>query len=229
MKRGTPHMNPAGIPSPMPEGQSRGSPSGMNFMPGAQMDPNMSQQYFMKNGMDPNMVGAIPNMRPPSSHPAGGFNAQGMAANQMAMNQAQRQQGVNGNWQAGPNGQMIPGPQGGPQQVMGQGTQQRPMAPPAAPAATNGRTQPPSPQQNAAPPTPQQGNKAAPKKKNDAKESKAKVNLFALMYYFVEMLTLMTAGYKEGKYRNDWCHTIHRFSTRTCYSYSRDADHTRSP
>jgi len=90
------------------------------------------------------------------------------------MNQGQRQQSVNGNWQAGPNGQMIPGPQGGPQQVMGQGGQQRPMAPPAAPAVTNGRTQPPSPQQNAAPPTPQQGNKAAPKKKNDAKDSKAK-------------------------------------------------------
>ncbi|RQM07371.1 hypothetical protein DH86_00003101 [Scytalidium sp. 3C] len=35
MKR-TPLMNPAGIPSPLPEGQSRGSPSGMNFnMPGA--------------------------------------------------------------------------------------------------------------------------------------------------------------------------------------------------
>lgn len=176
MKRGTPHMNPAGIPSPMPEGQSRGSPSGMNFnMPGAQMDPNMSQQYFMKNGMDPTM--GMPNgMRPPSSHPAGGFNAQGMAANQMVMNQAPRQPSVNGTWQNGPNGQMIPGPaQGGPQQVMGQGTPQpRPMAPPAAPAAPNGRTQPSSPQQNAAPPTPQQSNKANPKKKNDAKETKAK-------------------------------------------------------
>src|SRR6266536_2508914 len=29
MKRGTPHMNSAGMPSPLPEGQSRGSPSGL--------------------------------------------------------------------------------------------------------------------------------------------------------------------------------------------------------
>lgn len=231
MKRGTPHMNAAGIPSPMPEGQSRGSPSGMNFnMAGAQMDPNMSQQYFLKNGMDPNMVGAMPNgMRPPSSHPAGGFNAQGMAPNPMSMvQQAQRQQNVNGNWQAGPNGQMMPIPaQGGPQQTMGQGTpQQRPMPPPAAPAAANGRTQTSSPQQNVAPPTPQQTNKANPKKKNDGKETKAKVNIFALIYYLVEMLTLMTAGYKEGKRHNHWCYAFRRVSTRTCHSYTCDTDHT---
>jgi hypothetical protein len=186
MKRGTPHMNPAGIPSPMPEGQSRGSPSNMGFMPGTQMDPNMSQQYFMKNGMDPNMVGAMPNgMRPPSSHPAGGFNPQGMAANQMTMaQQAQRQQSVNGAW-PGQNGQMMAGqPQGGPQQ-MGQNTpQQRPMPPPAAPGVVaNGRTQPSSPQQNAQPPTPQPSNKNNPKKgKGDTKDSKAKVNPIALKY-----------------------------------------------
>lgn len=205
MKRGTPHMNNAGIPSPMPEGQSRGSPSGMNFnMAGGQMDPNMNQQYFMKNGMDPTMVGgAMPNgMRPPSSHPAGGFNAQAMAANQMNMAQQGQRQQPNGNWQAGPNGQMIPGPgQGGPQQVMGQGTpQQRPMAPPAAPGnVPNGRTQPSSPQQNAAPPTPQQGNKPNPKKKNDTKETKAKVNLFALMDFFCGNVDIDDSGLQRIK------------------------------
>ena len=175
MKR-TPHMNNAGMPSPLPEGQSRGSPSGMNFnMPGGQMDPNIAQQYFkMNNGMDPNMAGIMPNgMRPPSSHPGGGFNGQ-MTPQQMAM----AQQRANPNWQAGPNGPMIPGPnQGGPQQPMGQGTpQQRAMPPPSAVPAgntANGRTNPSSPQQGAAPPTPSQGNKANPKKKNDAKETKA--------------------------------------------------------
>jgi len=175
MKRGTPHMNPAGIPSPMPEGQSRGSPSNMGFIPGPPMDPNMNPQYFMKNNMDPNMVNAMPNgMRPPSSHPAGGFNAQGMAPNQMTMaQQAQRQQSVNGAW-PGQNG-MMPGQAQGPQQGMGQGTpQQRPMAPPAAPVVANGRTQTSSPQQNAAPPTPQQSNKAKPNKKTETKDAKAK-------------------------------------------------------
>jgi len=183
MKR-TPHLNAAGIPSPLPEGQARDSPNNMNFMPG-QMDPNMNPQYFVKNGMDPNM--AMPNgMRPPSSHPPG-FNAQGMTPNQMAIARESR----NGNWQ-GPNGQMMPG-QGGPQQPMpqGQGTpQQRPMPPPAAPGAVpNGRTQPPSPQQNAnAPPTPQQGNKANPKKnKNDAKDAKSKVkNTLCLSFFLLK-------------------------------------------
>ena len=190
MKRGTPHMNPAGMPSPLPEGQSRGSPSGMNFnMPGSQMDPNMAPQYFKMNGMDPNMVGAMPNgMRPPSSHPGGGFAGQ-MTPQQMAMAQ-QRQVAANANWQTGPNGQMMPGPnQGGPQQPMGQGTsQQRAMPPPSAVPAgnvANGRTQPSSPQQPAAPPTPQQGNKANPKKKNEAKETKAaKVYFYCVNGYF---------------------------------------------
>lgn len=142
------------------------------------MDPNMAPQYFKMNGMDPNMVGAMPNgMRPPSSHP-GGFVNGNMTTQQMAMAQQQRQAAANTNWQTGPNGQIIPGPnQGQPPQPMGQGTpQQRAMPPPSAvPAgsAANGRTQPSSPQQGAAPPTPQQGNKAAPKKKNDAKETKA--------------------------------------------------------
>lgn len=207
MKRGTPHMNPGGMPSPAPEGQSRGSPSGMNFnIPGGQMDPNMAQQYFKMNGMDPNMVSAMPNgMRPPSSHPGGGFVNGNMTPQQMAMAQQQRQAAANANWPAGPNGQMMPGPnQGGPPQPMGQGTpqQQRAMPPPAAvPAvnAANGRTQPSSPQQGAAPPTPLQGNKAPLKKKGDAKETKAaKVYFYCVSGIFVEMLTLMTAGYKEG-------------------------------
>ena len=190
MKRATPHMNPAGMPSPLPEGQSRGSPSGMNFnMPGGQMDPNMAPQYFKMNGMDPNMVGAMPNgMRPPSSHPGGGFNGQ-MTPQQMAMAQQRQQAVANANWQTGPNGQMMPGPnQGGPQQPMGQGTpQQRAMPPPSAVPAgngANGRTQPSSPQQGAAPPTPSQGNKANPKKKNDSKENKAaKVCSYCIKIY----------------------------------------------
>jgi hypothetical protein len=57
-----------------------------------------------------------------------------------------------------------------------------------------GRTQPPSPQQNTAPPTPSQSNKANPKKKAESKDSKAKVYSIALNRFFVEMLTLMTAG-----------------------------------
>jgi hypothetical protein len=181
MKRGTPHMNPAGMPSPIPEGTSRGSPSGMNFnMAGGQMDASMAaNQYFKMSGMDPNMPGAMPNgMRPPSSHP-GGFN--GQINPQMAAIAAQRQQQVaaGANWQPGPNGpnaQMMPGPNQGPQQQMNQGTpQQRGMPPPSAPAAAaaNNRTQPSSPQQGAAPPTPQQGTKAISKKKNDGKETKA--------------------------------------------------------
>jgi hypothetical protein len=229
----TPHMNPAGMPSPLPEGQSRGSPSGMNFnMPGGQMDPNMAPQYFKLNsGMDPNIVGVPNGMRPPSSHPGGGFNGQ-MTAQQMAM----AQRGGNPNWQPGPNGQMIPGPnQGGPQQPMGQGTpQQRAMPPPSAVPAGNaatGRTQPSSPQQAAAPPTPSQANKANPKKKNDAKETKAsKVYFIALMDYFVEMLTLMTAC-KEGIHRKfeRWCYTIRRRLSRTCYPDSCNANHARPP
>jgi hypothetical protein len=89
--------------------------------------------------------------------------------------------------------------QGAPQQIMGT-PPQRNMPPPMAPAANtnpNDRTQPSFPQ-TAAPPTPQQGNKANPKKKNETKETKAKVNFLALMDIFVEMLTLMTAGYKEN-------------------------------
>lgn len=174
MKRGTPQMNAAGIPSPLPEGQSRGSPSAMNFMPN-QMDPNMAPHFYKQmNGMDGNMVGGMPNgMRPPSSHPAA-FNGQ---INQQMMNMARQQQQQAGvgqmpGWQAGPNGApMMQQPSQGPTpQAMGT-PQQRAMPPPSAPTAgaANGRTQPSSPsQQSAAPPTPSQTNKANPKKK-DAK------------------------------------------------------------
>ena len=239
MKRGTPHMNPGGMPSPLPEGQSRGSPGGnMSFMPG-QIDPNgMNPQYFKMNGMDPNMVGGMPNgMRPPSSHPQGGrFNNNQMTPQQqMVMAQQQQQQqagGVQG-WQNGPNGQMMPGAQGPPQQM---GTpQQRQMPPPSAPAtgaAANGRTQTSSPQQNAAPPTPSQTNKANPKgKKNDSKDSKAKVYSIALNGFFVEMLTLITARYKEGIRRKPqrWCYAICRYRSCRSNTDTRDADHPCSP
>ncbi|KAG9245184.1 SOM1 protein [Calycina marina] len=172
MNKRTPHLNQPGIPSPLPEGQTRDSPGNMNFIPG-QMDPNMYPQPFVKNGMDPGMMPQNGAMRPPSSHP--GFSSNnGMTANQMAIANQQR----NGNWQ-GPNGQqMMPG-QGGPQQGIPQpqGTpQQRPMAPPVGPVTNGGQRLPPSPQQSAnAPPTPSQGNKANPKnKKNDAKNTKDK-------------------------------------------------------
>ncbi|KAI5860866.1 hypothetical protein GGS23DRAFT_214558 [Durotheca rogersii] len=180
MKRGTPQMGPAGIPSPLPEGaQSRGSPNPMNFMPNG-MDPAMQPHFFKGiNGMESNMVAAQMNgsMRPPSSHPNQPFNGQ------MNPQMMRQQQGAQGGppmqWQA-PNGNaMAPqGPQGPQGQVQG-GGQQRAMPPPSAPAPTNnaataGRTQTSSPQQNnAAPPTPQQSNKPAPKKK-DTKNTKNK-------------------------------------------------------
>ncbi|CAD6440371.1 6f878186-cc7d-4dcd-94b6-b3f306503f3c [Sclerotinia trifoliorum] len=171
MKRGTPHMNNPGIPSPLPEGQNRGSPSTMNFNmgQGGQMDGGMNPQFYKIDGMNGNMMQN--GMRPPSSHP--GFNPQGMSQQQIMM---ARQQA--GNWQNGPNGgaPMVANPSQGPPQAMGT-PQQRNMPPPAAPAnaGVNGRTQPSSPQgSTAAPPTPQQSNKANPKKKNEAKETKTK-------------------------------------------------------
>ncbi|KAF7874295.1 hypothetical protein EAF04_002967 [Stromatinia cepivora] len=171
MKRGTPHMNNPGIPSPLPEGQNRGSPSTMNFNmgQGGQMDGGMNSQFYKMDGMNGNMMQN--GMRPPSSHP--GFNPQGMSQQQIMM---ARQQA--GNWQNGPNGgaPMVANPSQGPPQAMGT-PQQRNMPPPAAPAnaGVNGRTQPSSPQgSTAAPPTPQQSNKANPKKKNETKETKTK-------------------------------------------------------
>jgi hypothetical protein len=190
MKRGNPQMA-GGMPSPLPDGQSRGSPSGgMNFnMPGAQMDPNMNPQFFQKmGGMDPNMIGAgMPNnMRPPSSHPGPNFPNATPQQVAMARAQAQQQQAAQqGGWQ-GPNGQMVQQPQGPPQQAMGT-PQQRAMPPPSAPTAgapANGRTQPSSPQQGAAPPTPQQGNKAITKKKPEAKDNKTKVYFCCVNGYY---------------------------------------------
>lgn len=188
MKRGTPHMNNPGIPSPLPEGQNRGSPSTMNFNmgQGGQMDAGMNPQLY---GMNGNMM---PNgMRPPSSHP--GFNPQGMTQQQMMM---ARQQA--GNWQNGPNGgaPMVANPSQGPPQAMGT-PQQRNMPPPAAPANANanGRTQPSSPQgSTAAPPTPQQSNKANPKKKNETKETKTKVNFLAFIGYFCRNVDIDDSG-----------------------------------
>lgn len=205
MKRGTPHMNNAGMPSPLPEGQSRGSPSsGMNFnLPGGPMDPTMNPQYFNKmSGMDPNMVaGMNPNgMRPPSSHPGPAFNNQ-MTPQQMAIarqQQQQQQHAVQNQWQNGPNGAMIPQPgaQGPPQQNMGT-PQQRNMAPPAVPAAgaaANGRATS-SPQQNPAPPTPSQTNKVNPKKKAPAesKDSKTKV-YFCVKWIFCRNVDIDDSG-----------------------------------
>lgn len=183
MKRGNPQL-PGGMPSPLPDGQSRGSPGGgMGYMPG------MDQPYFNNgkiNGMDPNMVAVgMPNgMRPPpSSHPGPGFppnmtQQQAVMARNMAQQQQQQQAQAaqQGGWQ-GPNGQMGQPPQGTPQQQNMGTPQQRAMPPPSAPSAgpaANGRT-PSSPQQGAAPPTPQQANKAITKKKTEAKDSKAKV------------------------------------------------------
>ena len=197
-----------GMPSPLPDAQNRGSPSGgMNFnMPGGPSDPSMNAQYvFTKmNGMDPNMVGMQGGMRPPSSHPAQGFPGQNMTPQQvvMARGMAQQQQAQAGQpgWQ-GPNGQMGQPPQGTPQQQNMGTPQQRAMPPPSAPqpnATVNGRT-PSSPQQGAAPPTPLQGNKAIAKgKKADPKDAKAKVYLCREMEIVVEMLTLIAACYKES-------------------------------
>ncbi|KAF3359401.1 hypothetical protein VDGD_05618 [Verticillium dahliae] len=177
MKRGTPQMNNAGIPSPLPEGaQSRGSPSTMNFMPNS-MDPSMAPNFFSKDmqNIGGNMVpGAHMNgMRPHNGHPGQPFNGPQMNPQQMMAARQQQQQGAPGGnpagqWQAAPNGQMVPpGPiQGTPQQ--------RAMPPPSAPGPNTNRTNTSSPQQAAAaPPTPSQTNKAAPKKK-DTKNAKSK-------------------------------------------------------
>jgi hypothetical protein len=184
MKRGTPQIANAGIPSPLAEGgQSRGSPNPMNFI-GA-VDP-MTAPHFFKGGVDNmggNMVANQMNggMRPPpSSHPAGQpFNGAQMTPQQMmARQQAAGQGNPQVQWQAGPNGTMVP--QGPQSQVQGTPQQRNAMPPPSAPAAAgnnaNSRTNTSSPQQSTAqPPTPQQTNKAAPKKKNDSKAAKDKV------------------------------------------------------
>jgi len=184
MKRGTPQMTAAGMPSPLPDGQSRGSPGSMNFMPN-NMDPSMAPHFYGKvNGMDAAMIGGVPNgMRPPSSHPAA-FNAGQMSQQMMNMQRQQQQQqqqqqanaGQAQGWPAGPNAapmmQQQPSQQGVPTPQPIGTPQQRAMPPPSAPAvaqAANGRTQTSSPQQPPAPPTPSQTNKANPKGKKDAK------------------------------------------------------------
>jgi hypothetical protein len=189
MKRGTPQLNAAGIPSPLPETQGRGSPGAMNFMPG-QIDPSMAPHFYKMNGMEGNMVGAMPNgMRPPSSHPANFSGQMNQQMINMARAQQQQQQGGVGagpGWQPGPNGApMIQQTSQGPvPQGMGTPQQRAAMPPPSAPAAgapANGRTQPSSPQQSAAPPTPSQANKAAPKNKKDAKP-KVKFIIFSCTF-----------------------------------------------
>ncbi|KAI1331675.1 hypothetical protein F5Y16DRAFT_422160 [Xylariaceae sp. FL0255] len=179
MKRGTPQMGPAGIPSPLPEGaQSRGSPNTMNFMANGNMDPNMQKAFFNGvNGMDSNMIAAQMNggMRPPSSHPGAQFN--GGQMNPQMMRQGGPQGGPQQmQWQGGPNTNgMAPGPPGA--QGPPQGTpQQRAMPPPSAPAAganANGRNTSSPQTSNAAPPTPNPPSKANPKKK-DNKNAKTK-------------------------------------------------------
>ena len=183
MKRASQQIgNAANMGSPLPDGaQSRSSPNSMNFM-GGNMDANGAPHF-----MQMNMAGAQMNggMRPPSSHPQP-FNGQmtPQQQQQQMMAAAQRQaaqQGVQAGqmqWApGGPNGQMAGQ---GPQAPV-QGTPQaRAMPPPSAPAAAaanaaNSRNTTSSPQvSTAAPPTPSQANKAAPKKKENAK-AKAKV------------------------------------------------------
>lgn len=171
IKRGTPQLNPNGMPSSPSAGdampQARNSPAGMNFANG--MPQEFNGQLFMKN-MGEGMVGpGGPGMRPPTS----------MNPN-MNMEAIARSQGgrmPSGNWQGNPQSQPMmqqppqaqPQAMGTPQQRAGE------MPPPSAPAATNGaapRNQPPSPQPGQAPPTPSQSNKANPKSKKDKNEPK---------------------------------------------------------
>ncbi|KAI9719269.1 MAG: hypothetical protein M1812_003599 [Candelaria pacifica] len=191
MKRGTPKINPSGLPgSPLPDGSmpnTRGSPGPMNFQPG-QMPPDMTPQLYQQQmkTMGDMAMGGVPHgnvMRPPSSHPQplGGhqFNpAQLELIARQQQQQVQVQQAgrmPNGNWQQGPQGQMAMMQQPPPgQQPQPMGTPQarnQQMPPPQAPPAganTNGRTQPSSPQPPVAP-SPQQSNKANPKGKKEGK------------------------------------------------------------
>lgn len=208
MKRNTPQMNPAGIASPLGDGQSRASPGAMNFMAN-QIDPNMKfYNNGPMNGMENQMGGPI-NMRPPSSHPMG-YNGQ-MNQQQMIQMQQRVQQGQPGGmppqmpgW-AGPNGAPVMPPNAQGQQTQTMGTpQQRAMPPPSAPAAAagviaNGRAQAASPVPSVAqPPTPSQANKANPTKKGK-KEAAPKVRGTALCFSFQEVLTLTL---EESEKRN---------------------------
>lgn len=178
MKRGTPQMGNTGISSPLPDGQSRGSPGSMGFMAGNQMDPNGLQKFYggPMGGMEGQMVGMPGVARPPSSHPSGGFNGQMNPQMMQNMQRAAQQQQLAGGqmpgWQNGPNGAPMMQQSSQGSQPQGMGTpQQRAMPPPSVPSgagtAPNGRTQPSSPQQNAAPPTPSQSKKAKPQAKDN--------------------------------------------------------------
>lgn len=204
-RRGSPKMNQVGMPgSPLPDGsmpKGRGSPTAMGLHPGQvphAMAPGLMQEV---TEMKPTMVGGPPNgamMRPPSSHPTA-FNGQPLNAHHLeALTRAQRmQQGQN--WQQahqaqqaqqqqnqqvqqvhqGPNQMMQQPHQGQPPQPIGTPQPRNAMPPPQAPPTTNGngRTQPSSPQQNAAPPTPQQTNKPNPKAKKESKGA-GKVHIY---------------------------------------------------
>ncbi len=194
MKRGTPQMAAGGIPSP--DGQCRGSPASMNFMPNS-MDPSMAPHFYKNmNGMEGN-IGPNGMRQPPSSHPAAFTNGQ-MNQQQVINIQRQQQQQQQANvgqvpgWPSGPNAAPIMQQQGSHQGAPPTGSigtpQQRSMPPPSVPAATqaaNGRTQPSSPQQPAAPPTPSQANKAKPKAKKD---TKPKVRFPIILYDTMRIL-----------------------------------------
>lgn len=158
-KRGTPKQ--MGQDSPLPEntmGTNRNSPGSNNFEPG-QMQ-NMMPPFAMVNGPVNGMMGRPPN----------GQNGQ-MSAQHVEMMRRQQQQAQmgmhNGAW---PPGMQNPGQMLQQGQVMAQMDQARnSMPPPQGPPA--GRTQPSSPQTQAAPPTPSQTSKAGPKKK-DSKDNK---------------------------------------------------------
>ncbi|KAF2139938.1 uncharacterized protein K452DRAFT_58352 [Aplosporella prunicola CBS 121167] len=170
MKRGTPKLNQAGLPSsPMPDGpmpQNRSSPLPNGFDP-SQMPPGIPPQYYQQ-------MGANGMMRPPSSHP--GFQG-GMTPQQMEMIRRNGGQLPNGMWPQGAQPPMMPQqPQGAQPMPMGTPQQRNnQMPPPPAPVAGNetGRTQPSSPAQpQNQPPTPSQGNKPTPKKKGKPEEKK---------------------------------------------------------
>jgi hypothetical protein len=134
--QGIPQMVAGGMPLPLPEGQSRGSPSATNFMLG-QMNPNMAPHFYKQmGGKDGNLVAGIPDgMHPPSSVPA---NFSG---------QQQQQQGGIGHvpgWQAGPNGTLMIQQRSKCPVPQSMGTQQRAIPPPTVPtigAPANGHTQ----------------------------------------------------------------------------------------
>ena len=175
-KRGTPKMNPAGLPvnggSPIPDGaMSRpgGSPAAMGY--NSQMPPEL----YANMKMSESMIQMTPNgMKPPSSHPH--FAA---SQSQLEMMRRAPSQMPNGPWPQGAPGSAAIMQQPQPAQQPSQlGTPQaRSMPPPTAPpngTTTNGR--PGSPVQPAQSSTPQQSTKPNPKVKKNEKESK-KVSL----------------------------------------------------